>query len=63
LYILYRGIHRILEQREIRVHRVYVGEYATSLEMAGASLSLLRLDDELKELIDAPAESPFFVQR
>jgi dihydroxyacetone kinase-like protein len=40
-----------------------VGEYATSLEMAGASLSLLRLDDELKALVDAPAETPFFVQR
>ncbi len=36
---------------------------ATSLEMAGASLSLLRLDEELKALVDAPAESPFFVQR
>jgi dihydroxyacetone kinase-like protein len=39
-----------------------VGEYATSLEMAGASLSLLRLDDELKRLVDAPAVTPFFVQ-
>jgi dihydroxyacetone kinase len=42
---------------------VWVGEYATSLEMAGASLSIMRLDAELKELVDAPAESPFFVQR
>ena len=63
LYILYRGVNRVLQSRGIRVHRVWVGEYATSLEMAGASLSLLRLDDELKPLIDAPAESPFFVQR
>ncbi len=63
LYILYRGVHGILQQRGIRVHRIWVGEYATSLEMAGASLSLLRLDDELKPFIDAPVESPFFVQR
>jgi dihydroxyacetone kinase-like protein len=63
LYILYRGVNRVLQSRGIRVHRVWVGEYATSLEMAGASLSLLRLDDELRPLIDAPAESPFFVQR
>jgi dihydroxyacetone kinase len=42
---------------------VWIGEYVTSLEMAGASLTLLRLDDELKRLVDAPAQSPFFVQR
>ena len=51
-----------LDGEGIRVHRVWVGEYATSLEMAGASLTLLRLDDELKRLVDAPAETPFFVQ-
>lgn len=63
LYILYRRVHGLLGDRGIRVHRLYVGEYATSLEMAGASVSLLRLDDELKALVDAPAESPFFIQR
>jgi dihydroxyacetone kinase len=45
------------------VHKVWLGEYATSLEMAGASISLLQLDAELTQLVDAPAESPFFVQR
>src|SRR5690606_3788783 len=44
------------------IHRKYIGEYATSLEMAGASLSIIHLDDELAELIDAPASSPFFRQ-
>ncbi len=63
LYILYRAAHRLLLDRGIKPYRVWVGEYATSLEMAGASLSLLRLDQELKTLVDAPAESPFFVQR
>lgn len=62
LYILYRSVARILEGEGIRVHRVWVGEYATSLEMAGASLTLIRLDDELRRLVDAPAETPFFVQ-
>jgi len=62
LYILYRSVARILADEGIRVHRVCVGEYATSLEMAGASLTLLRLDDELRTLVDAPAETPFFVQ-
>jgi dihydroxyacetone kinase len=65
LYILYRTVHRDLQSRDITPHRVWVGEYATSLEMAGASVSVLRLDAELKALIDAPSESPFFshVQR
>ena len=62
LYILYRQVAARLAERNLSVHRVWVGEYATSLEMAGASLSLLRLDDELRRLVDAPAETPFFVQ-
>jgi dihydroxyacetone kinase len=62
LYILYRSVARILGEEGIRVHRVWAGEYATSLEMAGASLTLVRLDDELRTLLDAPADTPFFVQ-
>lgn len=62
LYILYRAVARILDGEGISAHRVWVGEYATSLEMAGASVSLLRLDDELRRLVDAPAETPFFTQ-
>ena len=63
LYILYRGVHRRLAARGLMIYRVWVGEYATSLEMAGASLSVLRLDDELKRLVDAPVDTPFVVQR
>jgi phosphoenolpyruvate---glycerone phosphotransferase subunit DhaK len=62
LYVLYRRVRQILDAEGISVRRSYVGEYATSLEMAGASLSLLRLDDELAGLLDAPARSPFFEQ-
>ena len=62
LYIVYRKVHELLTAQGICVYRPYVGEYATSLEMAGCSLSLLKLDDELKRLLDAPAQSPFFVQ-
>jgi dihydroxyacetone kinase-like protein len=61
-YIVTRRIDRDLKERGISVHRYYVGEYATSLEMAGFSISLLKLDDELKELLDAPAQTPFFRQ-
>ena len=56
LYILYRRAHQQLEQRGISVKRSYVGEYCTSLDMAGASITLVKLDDEIEELLAAPAE-------
>jgi dihydroxyacetone kinase-like protein len=62
LYILYRKAWEILGQAGVRIYRSYIGEFATSLEMAGASISLLLLDQGLKHLLDAPAKSPFFLQ-
>jgi dihydroxyacetone kinase-like protein len=62
LYILYRRVYQILSQRGVKVFHVYAGEYATSMEMAGASISILKLDAELKRLIAAPCDSPFFAQ-
>jgi len=56
LYILYARAHEQLAERGITVGRSYVGEYCTSLDMAGASVTLVKLDDELKELFTAPAE-------
>jgi len=46
----------------VSVHQAFVGEYATSLEMAGASLSVMKLDAELIELLEHPAHTPFFTQ-
>ncbi len=63
LYVLYRSVHRSLAGAGLSVRRCWVGEYATSLEMAGASVSVLRLDAELLRLIDAPCQSPFVVKR
>jgi phosphoenolpyruvate---glycerone phosphotransferase subunit DhaK len=60
LYVLYRRVHAILAERGIEIAKNYVGEYATSLEMAGASISLLALDDARLALLEAPARSPFF---
>jgi dihydroxyacetone kinase len=60
LYLLYRRARQLLGERGVRVHDAWVGEYATSLEMAGASVSVMKVDDELRELFDAPASSPFF---
>jgi dihydroxyacetone kinase-like protein len=61
LYVLYRRAAERCEQSGLKVVRNYVGEYCTSLEMAGASLTLLRLDGELEDLLAAPAEIPIRV--
>jgi dihydroxyacetone kinase-like protein len=57
LYILYRDLFDLLEKAGISVHVSYVGNYFTSLEMAGATLTIMKLDDELKECIDFEADS------
>ena len=61
LYILYRRAHKQLADRGITVGRSYVNEYCTSLDMAGASITLVKLDDEIEELLAAPAEVPIRV--
>jgi phosphoenolpyruvate---glycerone phosphotransferase subunit DhaK len=62
LFILYNKFHDIIEECGITVYKAFIGEYATSMEMAGASFSLLKLNDEFKMLLDAPAFSPFLPQ-
>ncbi|MGW5360962.1 dihydroxyacetone kinase subunit DhaK [Actinopolymorpha pittospori] len=57
LYVLYRRAHERLRESGIEVGRSYVGEYCTSLDMAGASVTLVRLDDEIEPLLAAPAET------
>jgi dihydroxyacetone kinase-like protein len=56
LYLLYGHAHEIAEKRGLKIKRNYVGEYCTSLEMAGFSLTLVKLDPELETLLAAPAE-------
>ncbi|MCL2058077.1 MAG: dihydroxyacetone kinase subunit DhaK [Oscillospiraceae bacterium] len=56
-YILYNRAHDILAEKGITVYRSYVGNYFTSLEMMGITVTLMRIDDELKGLIDAEADS------
>lgn len=62
MYIVYRRVAQILREKGISVYKVYVGEFATSMEMAGFSISLLKLDKELKGLLAKPANTPFFEQ-
>ena len=58
LYIVYNAVTKILKGRGITVARNLVGSYITSLEMAGCSISLLRLDDEMTRFWDAPVHTP-----
>ncbi|UCI22811.1 dihydroxyacetone kinase subunit DhaK (plasmid) [Mesorhizobium sp. B2-1-8] len=60
LFILYRKAASLLEERKLEIVQPLVGPYATSMEMAGASISLCFLDDELERLLAAPAECPFW---
>ena len=62
LHILYRKVDAILKEHGIRVHRTYAGEFFTSLEMAGFSITLTKLDEEIKRLMDAPAHAALFTQ-
>lgn len=60
LYILYRRVHQILGDQGVSIYKTFVGEYATSLEMIGASLTVMKLDDELAALLDYQAHTPLF---
>jgi dihydroxyacetone kinase-like protein len=58
LFIVYRELHHFLQERGITIERRLIGNYITSLEMAGCSITLLRVDDELVRLWDAPVNTP-----
>ena len=58
LYIVYAELQRVLEARGIAIERSLIGSYMTSLDMAGCSITLLRLDDDLVALWDAPVDTP-----
>ena len=58
LYILQNEVQKLLAGKNITLYKSLVGNYMTSLEMSGCSLTLLKLDKELKELLDAPCDTP-----
>lgn len=62
LYIMHRAATALLRERGVGIFAGYVGEFMTSLEMGGCSLSVLRLNDELKSLLSAPSTTPAFLQ-
>lgn len=62
LYIMFRHAKKVLTGYGVEIARTYIGEFATSLEMAGASISIIRVDDELLGYINTPVHTPFFTQ-
>lgn len=62
LYILEKAVSSICTEKGLKVHRTFVGNYMTSLEMAGASVSFLKLDDQMKDLLDDPSLTASLVQ-
>ncbi len=58
LPIVYRKLHEICEKKGLKIVRTLMGRYITSLEMQGCSITLLKMDDEMKELWDAPVHTP-----
>ncbi|MFB4167870.1 dihydroxyacetone kinase subunit DhaK [Virgibacillus sp. JSM 102003] len=60
LYIVNKSVQEILKKEGVKVYKTFVGEYMTSLEMAGCSVSLLKLDDEIKTYLNVESTAPAF---
>lgn len=58
LYILNRDVHKVLEEKNIKVERNLVGNYMTALDMSGCSITLMKLDEELRELLNVSCTTP-----
>ena len=63
LYILSNSVSKRLEDKGISIYRTFVGEFDTSMEMAGASISIMKLDDETRAMLDMPVSTPFYCQK
>lgn len=63
LYIMYNRIDEVLNEKGVKVIKTYLGEFATSMEMVGTSITVLKLDEETKRLLLKPADTPFFSQK
>ena len=60
LFVVYNRISQILNEKGIKAYMPHIGEFATSMEMAGLSVSIMKLDEQLKELMADPANTPFY---
>lgn len=60
LYVLNNSVNKVLEKAEIKPYKTFVGNYMTAIDMAGSSITMLKLDDELKELLDESVDTVAF---
>ena len=60
LYILLQDVEKVLKEKKIHIYKAFAGNYMTSLEMAGGAVCIMKLDEELKRLLDAKADTPAF---
>ncbi|MCR1900303.1 dihydroxyacetone kinase subunit DhaK [Irregularibacter muris] len=60
LYVCHRRVAQVLKEKGIKIHRALVGNYATSMDMIGMGITLVKVDHELKELLDYPCDTPYF---
>lgn len=63
LYILSNSVSQQLEDKGVKIFKTFVGEFATSMEMAGASISLMKVDEETKAMLEIPVSTPFYCQK
>jgi dihydroxyacetone kinase-like protein len=63
LFVMYRKVARILDGLGVTVHKSFVGSIASTMNMPGSSVTLLKVDKELKRLVDYPTNAPYFVQK
>ncbi|WP_244863817.1 dihydroxyacetone kinase subunit DhaK [Paenibacillus cisolokensis] len=63
LFVVFRRAEQRLKQLGVHIYRSFVGEFVTSLEMGGCSISIMKLDDELAQMIDYPVDTPMYVQK
>jgi len=62
MYICFRKLNQILHDHSITVHKTFIGNYFTSMEMGGFSITLTKLDEELKRLLSAPCDAVHMIQ-
>ncbi len=58
-YIINDHLEKVLTDKGIKIHKALVGNYATSMDMIGMGITIVKVDDELKELLDYPCDTPY----
>jgi dihydroxyacetone kinase len=60
LYVLNRAVRKVINEKDVKVYRSFVGNYMTSIDMLGASVTVMKMNDSLKKLLDMESDAPAF---